>query len=272
MLDLQYLVCKLANTASAVLHRPENGDSNKNYRHIQAVANRLDDFVMAQSDRDLTCVTPKRGVLVEVPVDLLTELQTLPRYLRAMTTEELGRVNLGHVSEYERPLIEAIQELHNPGIFENTHQLRRETLNESTGWQEQIDTIISLARTRPEPIKRLESLADLAAEIIDTAAASLDYGVTDPSKRIDLKARAIKQSIFDECRRKPYAASPKFLWQCETHIGQMRALAESCLERLHNEQDEERVNTSNFHVALERCRQFSETLTGLRNLPYLGPC
>lgn len=269
VLDLAYTVRRIHNTASAILHRPENGDANTHYQFIRATAHKLDQFVSTLSDGSLTCVTPRRGVLVDVPNELIRDMQTFGFHLRAVTAEESSKVDLGHLDAEDRPIVRALHQHLNPERLENDRQLRRETPNESTGWQEQIDTIIHMAQARPEPIKRLEALADLAAEIIDTAAACLDYG-RNPKSSFSLRARACKQSIFDECRRKPYTVSPKFIERCVEHIEQMKSLAKLGIEHIKVEQGEARANASNLHVAVERCQQFSDILGELTMSKKIG--
>lgn len=270
VLDLEYTVRKVYNTALAVLHRPENSENNAHYQFIEAAANRLDQFVYALSNEGpLDCRPSKRGVMVDVPNDLLADLQKLPFHLRAVTVEESTKIDLGHLDAEDRPYVYAIHEDLNPGRFEGVKQQRRETLIESTGWQEGIDTIIRLAQARPEPIKRLDALADLTAEIIDTAAACLDYG-NKGKDSYSLRAAAFKQAIFDECRRKPYVVTPKFIAACAESIEGMRQLALSGIERIRAEQGDKQANASNLHVALERCRQFSTALAELTKPRAIG--
>jgi hypothetical protein len=270
VLDLEHIANRIHNSAIAVLHRFENGDANPNFQFIRSTARRLDQFVYALSDGGpIDCRPSKRSVMVDMPNDLLADLQRLPFHLRAVTTEESTKVDLGHLDAEDRHYVYAMHEDLNPGRFENARQQRRESLIESTGWQERIDTIIRLAQARPEPIKQLDSLADLTAEIIDTAAVCLDYG-NKGTDSYSLRAAAYKQAIFDECRRKPYAASPKLIAKCTESIEGLRQLAISGIERIRSEQGDVQANASNLNVALERCQQFSTVLAELTKPRTLG--
>lgn len=263
VIDLHGLVHdKIYNSAQAVLHRPENGDANENYEFIIGVTRRFEEFIHPLASSSLTRIASRRAVMVEIPDDLLDDIKKLPHTLRALTTEELGRVDLGHIEGEDRERVRELQEQFNPGALNNRHNRRITTVTESTAWQKKIDRIIELARARPEPVKQLESLADLAAEIIDCAAARLDHGA-DPHDQIGLRATAVKQSIFDLCRMKPYSVTPKFIKNCQEQIDNMLGLATSGVALITLEGGDEQAAKSNFHLAAQRCEQFKGVLSAL---------